>query len=96
MTDRIDRKLEELGLALPQAAAPVAAYVPAVISGNQLFVSGQVPFWNGELRGVGKLGAGYTVEEADVFAAQLRAEETLSDAELQRRAGDEAGLSADS
>ena len=34
--------------------------------------------------------AGYTVEEADVFAAQLRAEETLSDAELQRRAGDEA------
>jgi predicted ribosomally synthesized peptide with nif11-like leader len=34
--------------------------------------------------------AGYEVEEADVFAAQLRAEETLSDAELQRRAGDEA------
>ena len=34
--------------------------------------------------------AGYAVEEADVFAAQLRAEETLSDAELQRRAGDEA------
>ncbi|MFN7898049.1 MAG: Nif11-like leader peptide family RiPP precursor [Synechococcaceae cyanobacterium] len=34
--------------------------------------------------------AGYTVEEADVFAAQLRAEEALSDAELQRRAGDEA------
>lgn len=34
--------------------------------------------------------AGYLVEEADVFAAQVRAEETLSDAELQRRAGDEA------
>jgi predicted ribosomally synthesized peptide with nif11-like leader len=34
--------------------------------------------------------AGYTVEEADVLSAQLRAEETLSDAELQRRAGDDA------
>lgn len=68
MTGRIDAHLTALGVELPKAAAPVAAYVPAVISGNQLFVSGQVPFWNGELRGVGKLGAGYTVEEGAAAA----------------------------
>ncbi|CAN5436076.1 RidA family protein [soil metagenome] len=49
MTDRIDRKLEELGLALPEAAAPVAAYVPAVEAGGLLHISGQLPFTLGML-----------------------------------------------
>lgn len=63
MAGRIDARLTELNLELPKAAAPVAAYVPTVITGKHLFVSGQVPFWNGELRHVGKLGAGYSVEQ---------------------------------
>ena len=41
MTNRTDRALEELGLTLPQAAAPVATYVPTVEAGGLLHVSGQ-------------------------------------------------------
>lgn len=44
MTDRIDRKLEELGLTLPTPAAPVASYVPAVEAGGLLHISGQISF----------------------------------------------------
>jgi len=44
MTDRIDRKLEELGLVLPTPAAPVASYVPAVEAGGLLHISGQISF----------------------------------------------------
>ena len=44
MTDRIDRKLAELGLALPAAAAPVASYVPTVDAHGLLHISGQLPF----------------------------------------------------
>ena len=45
----IDARLRELGITLPQAAAPVAAYVPVVIDGRHAYVSGQLPFVNGEL-----------------------------------------------
>jgi enamine deaminase RidA (YjgF/YER057c/UK114 family) len=55
MTDRIDRKLSELGLALPAPAAPVASYVPAVESGGVLYLSGQLPFKDGVLM-TGRLG----------------------------------------
>jgi enamine deaminase RidA (YjgF/YER057c/UK114 family) len=44
MTDRIARKLEELGLTLPTPAAPVASYVPAVEAGGLLHISGQISF----------------------------------------------------
>lgn len=63
MAGRIDARLAELNIELPKAAVPLAAYVPAVRSGNQLFISGQVPMWNGELRHVGKLGADYSIEQ---------------------------------
>lgn len=56
MTTSIDRRLEELGLELPAAAAPVAAYVPAVLAGGLLHVSGQLPFRDGQLI-TGRLGA---------------------------------------
>lgn len=49
MTDRIDRKLAELGLQLPAPAAPVASYVPAVEVGGLLHISGQLPFHDGAL-----------------------------------------------
>ncbi|MDF2602701.1 RidA family protein [Sphingomonas sp.] len=55
MTDRIDRKLEELGLTLPKAAAPVATYVPTVEAGGLLHVSGQLPFRDGKVV-TGRLG----------------------------------------
>ncbi|MBV8238467.1 MAG: RidA family protein [Sphingomonas sp.] len=62
MTERIDRKLAELGLSLPEAAAPVAAYVPTVLSGNLLHISGQLPFKDGKVV-TGRLGEGLSVEE---------------------------------
>ena len=55
MTQEIDAKLAELGLSLPEAAAPVAAYVPAVEAGGLLHVSGQLPFLDGQLM-TGRLG----------------------------------------
>lgn len=55
MTAAIDAKLAELGLTLPEAAAPVAAYVPAVEAGGMLHVSGQLPFKDGALM-TGRLG----------------------------------------
>jgi enamine deaminase RidA (YjgF/YER057c/UK114 family) len=54
MTD-IASRLAELGIALPEPAAPVAAYVPTVLVGNLLHISGQVSFENGELL-TGRLG----------------------------------------
>lgn len=60
MTDRIDRKLEELGLTLPQPAAPVASYVPAVAAGGLLHISGQLPFRDGAVV-TGRLGDGMDV-----------------------------------
>ena len=47
--------LDDLGLSLPEAPAPVAAYVPAVRTGDLVFVSGQLPFENGELRVRGRV-----------------------------------------
>jgi enamine deaminase RidA (YjgF/YER057c/UK114 family) len=55
MTTHVDRKLEELGLTLPEAAAPVAAYVPVVEAGGLLHISGQLPFKDGALM-TGRLG----------------------------------------
>ena len=49
MTGTIDARLAELGIELPHAAAPAANYIPYVVTGDLIFVSGQVPFWNGEL-----------------------------------------------
>ena len=47
MAGTIDKRLEELGIELPQAAAPAANYVPYVVSGKLVFVAGQVTEWNG-------------------------------------------------
>ncbi|WP_296215685.1 RidA family protein [uncultured Corynebacterium sp.] len=58
------KKLEELGLELPPVAAPVAAYVPAVRSGNTVYTSGQLPFVDGKLPVTGLVGADVTEEQA--------------------------------
>ena len=55
-------RLAELGIALPQAAAPVAAYVPVVVAGNLAHVSGQLPFVDGALV-TGRLGEDLSLEQ---------------------------------
>ena len=67
MTDRIDRKLEELGLTLPQAAAPVASYVPTVLANGMLHISGQLPFKDGALV-TGRVGDSVSLEDAQEAA----------------------------
>ena len=59
-----EARIAELGIELPEAPAPVAAYVPTVISGAQLWISGQVPFRDGALPRTGCVGAGVSQEEA--------------------------------
>lgn len=58
-----EAKLKELGVMLPEAPRPVAAYVPAVLAGNMVYTSGQLPMVEGQLRYKGKLGAAVTQEE---------------------------------
>ena len=57
-------RLAELGIRLPSVAAPVAAYVPAVRSGQLVFTSGQLPFVDGGLRRTGKVGGSVDPENA--------------------------------
>ena len=63
-------RLSELGITLPAVAAPVAAYVPAIRVGNQVWTSGQLPFVDGKLPAVGKLGVDITVEQGADYARQ--------------------------
>lgn len=65
-----EERLAELGLAVPEVAAPVAAYVPAVRSENHIFTSGQLPMRAGELMATGKVGGEVTTEEAAACAEQ--------------------------
>ena len=68
MAGAIDARLQELGIELPEAAAPAANYVPYVVSGNHVFVAGQITIYNGEIQYVGKLGRDYGVEEGEAAA----------------------------
>lgn len=66
----IESKLEKLGLSLPEAPKPVAAYVPAVSSRGQVIVSGQLPMQNGELMSTGKIPSQVSIEDAQAAARQ--------------------------
>lgn len=68
MARKIEARLAELGVALPRPSVPAANYVPCVVSGRTVFVAGQVPFDNGEIRYVGKVGERYSVEEGQAAA----------------------------
>jgi enamine deaminase RidA (YjgF/YER057c/UK114 family) len=63
MPGKIDQRLAELKLELPNPAAPIANYIPAVRTGNLLFLSGQICQWNGERRFAGKVGAEISLEQ---------------------------------
>ncbi|MFJ1707840.1 RidA family protein [Kitasatospora sp. NPDC088346] len=65
---KVEDRLAELGLTLPAVAAPVAAYVPAVRSGDHVLTAGQLPMVAGKLAITGKVGAEVTAEEAKALA----------------------------
>jgi enamine deaminase RidA (YjgF/YER057c/UK114 family) len=58
----IETRLQQIDLALPQAAPPAANYVPYTISGNTLYIAGQIPFLNGERAHIGRLGENMGIE----------------------------------
>jgi enamine deaminase RidA (YjgF/YER057c/UK114 family) len=64
----IEDRLTELGLKLPNVAKPVAAYVPAMVTGNLVFTAGQLPFVDGALEATGKVGAEVSAEDAAKLA----------------------------
>ena len=65
---RVEDRLAELGLSLPEVAAPVAAYVPAVVDGDHVLTSGQLPFVDGQLPATGKVGADVSPDQAAELA----------------------------
>jgi len=67
-----EKRLAELGITLPEVAAPVAAYVPAVRTGNYIYTSGQLPFVEGKLPATGKVGEGEGLVSADDAAVYAR------------------------
>lgn len=89
MSGQIEGRLAELGLALPQAVAPVANYVPAVTTGSLAVLSGQIPLADGKPAFTGLLGAAVSLEDGQAAArlcginmiAQLRA---VCDGDLDR------------
>lgn len=54
---QVENRLADMGITIGEAAAPAAKYVPYVISGNLIYVSGQIPMENGQLKFQGKVGA---------------------------------------
>ncbi len=62
---RVEQRLAELGLAVPEVAAPAGAYVPAVQHAGLVFTSGQLPFVDGQLPATGKVGDGAGLVPAD-------------------------------
>lgn len=60
----VEKKVQEMGLSIPEAPKPVAAYIPGIKVGEFIYTSGQIPIVNGELKYKGKVGAEVTIEEA--------------------------------
>ena len=65
-----EKRVQELGLSIPEAPKPVAAYVPAVRTGNYVYTSGQLPMRDGQLIATGKVGGEVSAEEGTALAQQ--------------------------
>jgi enamine deaminase RidA (YjgF/YER057c/UK114 family) len=65
---QISARLNDLGITIPQVAKPVAAYVPAMVTGNLLYTAGQLPFVDGTLAATGKLGREVSATEGAALA----------------------------
>lgn len=68
MSNQVEQRLQENNFILPQASAPAANYVPFRIHKDTVYISGQLPFLNGELKHVGKVGQDFTIEEGQEAA----------------------------
>lgn len=68
----VEARLAELGITLPDVVPPVAAYTPAVVDGNHVFTSGQLPMVSGALPATGKVGDGHGLVPADDAKAYAR------------------------
>jgi len=66
----VEQRILDLGLELPPVATPAGSYLPAMVSGNLVFTSGQLPLVDGKLMATGKLGAGVELAEARELAAR--------------------------
>ncbi|HEX5317735.1 MAG TPA: RidA family protein [Stellaceae bacterium] len=84
MSGTVEARLKSLGLELPVPAAPIANYVPYTVSGSIAVISGQIPFRDGKLHHIGKLGGGMSIEDGQE-AAKLCALNIL--AQLKAAAG---------
>jgi len=62
-SDNIQKKLENKHLSLPAVVAPIANYVPYVVSGNMVYISGQLPIENAKVKFVGKVGHDFSTEQ---------------------------------
>ncbi len=70
MAGTIEKKLADLGITLPDAPAPAANYVPFVITGNLVIVSGQIPMQDGKLAVTGYVGDGTITEDLAIVEAR--------------------------
>jgi len=68
MAGTVEARMREKGIELPQVAAPQGAYLPYVISGNLVFMAGQLPMLNGEIQVKGKLGDEVSLEDGQKAA----------------------------
>lgn len=68
MAGRIDARLKELGIELPPPGPPAGNYVPHVVTGNLVYISGQVPIENGQIQFIGKVGQELGVEDGQQAA----------------------------
>ena len=66
--NEIENRLNELGIKLPEAAAPAANYIPFLVTGNQLYISGQLPMQDGKLHVTGQLGEDVSLEQGQEAA----------------------------
>ena len=74
---KIETRVRELNLEIPEPVKPIGAYLPAILSSNYIYVSGQLPFLNGELLHPGLLGSDVTIEQG-YEAARICALNSLS------------------
>ena len=88
MAGQVEKRLADSGIKLPEAPKPSGNYVPAVVTGNLVFMAGQVPNRDGHVAHPGKLGAGVSIEQG-YEAAKICATNIL--AQLKAAVGDQIG-----
>ena len=84
MTSKVEARLKDLGVVVPEGPTPIANYVPFTVSGTTAYISGQGTFKDGKLQFIGKLGREFTIEEGQQ-AARLCAVNVL--AQLRKACG---------